>query len=102
MYVLSCFSHVNSVTPWGAQEVSLSMEFSRQKYWNGLPCPPPVDLPDPGIEPALTRGFFTTNATWEAHKYVCVHIYIYTHIKMCGRDFIWLVKPKIFIIWTFT
>ena len=29
----------------------LSMELSRQEYWNGLPCPPPGDLPDPGIEP---------------------------------------------------
>jgi len=27
------------------------MEFSRQEYWSGLPCPPPVDLPDEGIEP---------------------------------------------------
>ena len=27
------------------------MEFSRQEYWRGLPCPPPGDLPDPGIDP---------------------------------------------------
>ena len=27
------------------------MGFSRQEYWSGLPCPPPEDLPDPGIEP---------------------------------------------------
>ena len=27
------------------------MGFSRQEYWSGLPCPPPGDLPDPGIEP---------------------------------------------------
>ena len=30
---------------------SLSMEFSRQEYWSGLPFPSPGDLPDPGIEP---------------------------------------------------
>ena len=30
----------------------LSMRFSRQEYWSGLPCPPPEDLPDPGIETA--------------------------------------------------
>ena len=30
---------------------SLSMEFSRQEYWSGLPCPLPGDLPNPGIEP---------------------------------------------------
>ena len=29
----------------------LSMEFSRQEYWSGLPFPSPEDLPDPGIEP---------------------------------------------------
>ena len=34
-----------------ALQVSLSMEFSRQEYWSGLPCPPPWHLPDPGIEP---------------------------------------------------
>ena len=41
----------------------MSMEFSRQEYWSGLPFPPPGDLPDPGIEPmspALAGGFFTT------------------------------------------
>ena len=31
--------------------MSLSMEFFRQEYWSGLPCPHPGDLPDPGIEP---------------------------------------------------
>ena len=30
----------------------LSMGFSRQEYWSGLPCPPPQDLPEPGIQPA--------------------------------------------------
>ena len=32
-------------------QTPLSMGFSRQEYWNGLPCPTPGDLPDPGIEP---------------------------------------------------
>ena len=42
------------------------MEFFRQEYWNGLPFPPPGDLPDPGIElaslvfPMLAGGFLTT------------------------------------------
>ena len=40
------------VTPWTvAYQAPLSMEFSRQEYWNGLPFPSPGDLPDPGIEP---------------------------------------------------
>ena len=72
--VLSCFSCVPScVTPWTvAHQVPLSMEFSRQKLWSGLLCPPPRDLHDPGIEPAslmspaLTGGFFTASTTWEA------------------------------------
>ena len=34
-----------------AHQAPLSMEFSRQEYWHGLPCPSPGDLPDPGIEP---------------------------------------------------
>ena len=34
-----------------ARQAPLSMGFSRQEYWNGLPRPPPGDLPDPGIEP---------------------------------------------------
>ena len=54
------------------QAVCLSIGFSRQEYWSGLPCPPPGDLLDPGIKPmsltspALVAGFFTTSATWEA------------------------------------
>ena len=46
-----------------ARQAPLSMGFSRQEYWSGLPCPPPGDLPDPGIEPAspvLAARFFAT------------------------------------------
>ena len=40
------------VTPWTvARQAPLSMGFSRQEYWSGLPCSPPGDLPNPGIEP---------------------------------------------------
>ena len=55
-----------------AHQAPLSMGFSRQEYWSASPCPPPVDLPDPGIEPAslmspaLAGSFFTTVTTWEA------------------------------------
>ena len=42
----------NSATLWTiACQPLLSMRFSRQEYWSGLPCPPPRDLPDSGIEP---------------------------------------------------
>ena len=60
------------VTLWTvARQTPLFMEFSRQKCWSGLPCPPPGDPPNPGIRtsslmsPALAGGFFTTSATWE-------------------------------------
>ena len=52
------------------------MGFSRQEYWSGLPCTPPGDLPDPGIEPesltfpALADRFFTTSATLEARPFI--------------------------------
>ena len=42
----------SSATPWSvAHQTPLSMGFSRQEYWSGLPFPPPGDLSDPGIEP---------------------------------------------------
>ena len=68
----------NSVTPWIiAHQAPLSIGFSRQEYWSGLPCPPLEDLPDLGIKPmsvtspALVGGVFTTSATWEAPSYYC-------------------------------
>ena len=55
------------MTPWTvAHQAPLSMGFSKQEHWSGLPFPPPGDLPNPGIEPAslaspaLAGGFFTT------------------------------------------
>ena len=50
----------------------LSTGFSRQECWSGLLCPPPGDLPDPGVDPAVLRSpafastFFPTSTTWEA------------------------------------
>ena len=44
----------DSATLWtAARQAALSVELPRQEYWSGLPCPPPGDLPDPGIKPAL-------------------------------------------------
>ena len=72
--MLSHFSRVQlSVVLWTvACQAPLFMGFSRQEYWSGLLCPPPGDLPNPGIEskslmsPALAGGFFTTSAALEA------------------------------------
>ena len=49
MCVLNCSIVPGSLQPHGL--VSLSMGFSRQEYWSGLPCLPAGDLPNPGIEP---------------------------------------------------
>ena len=51
--LLNSFSCVQLFeTPWTlADQALLSMGFSRQEYWSGLPCPSPGDLPDPGIKP---------------------------------------------------
>ena len=62
MHVQSCLTLCNPLD----HEAPLSVGFSRQEYWSKLPCPPPEDLPDPGIEPmaaeatALAGRFFTT------------------------------------------
>ena len=55
MYVLCC-SVTSAVSdclqPWAVTcQAHLSLGFSRQECWSGLPCPPPGGLPDPGIEP---------------------------------------------------
>ena len=59
-------------TLWAvACQAPLSMGSSRQEYWNGLPCPPPRDCPNPGIElmsfmsPELAGRFFITITIWE-------------------------------------
>ena len=63
-------SHISHVQLFATLQIvahqSLSIEFSMQEYWSGLPYPPPGDLPDPGIKPmslvspALAGRFFTT------------------------------------------
>ena len=48
----ACSVMSNSATPWTvACQAPLSMGFSKQEYWSGLPFPSPGDLPDPGIKP---------------------------------------------------
>ena len=91
--VLSCFSHVwHGATLWTvAHQATLSMGFSRQEYLSGLPCPPPGDLPDPGIKlvslmsPALAGGFFITSATWQA----IVHQFQFQFSRSVVSDSLW-------------
>ena len=57
-----------------AHLVPLSVEFCRQEYWSGLPCPPPGDPPNLGMELvplgslALAGRFITTSTTWEVNE----------------------------------
>ena len=66
------------------------MGYSKQEYWNGLPFPPPGDLPNPRIKPAslmspaLAGRFFTTNTIWEAPK----------HLWDLIKDKILMVSPQ--------
>ena len=74
MVVICCVNHSDSwQPPWTvACQAPPSTECSRQEYWNGLPCLPPGDLPNSGIEPASVtspasaRGLFITSCAWEA------------------------------------
>ena len=91
MYMWMCvhvLSHFSSTwlfeTLWTiACQAPLSREFSRQECWSGLPCPPPGDLPDPGIElmPPVSPAF-------QMHSLPLSHqgrllIYVYVCITVC-------------------
>ena len=95
IYMYVCLVSQACPTLWGsiAHQAPLSMEFSRQIYWSGLPFPTPGDLSSSGIEPRspafpeLAGRFFTTSITWEAPHVcvcvcvcVCVNVFCYTCI----------------------
>ena len=79
--VLSHFSWVwLFATPWTVvHQVLLSMGFSRQENWSGLPVPFSRELPHGGsnpvtlMSPELAVGFFTISTTWEAPGYLWIH-----------------------------
>ena len=79
----------------------LSVEFSRQKNWIGLPYPPPGDLPDPGTEPtspALAGKFFTTEPPyiWNYKAYcTCLNVLMSTDNRKRTRCHLWPDKSKI-------
>ena len=95
LLLLSHFSHVwLFVTPRTvAHQTPLSMVFSRQEYWSGLPFPSPEDLPNTGIKPASLRPpalagrFFTTSATWEAHG--LTYLWLGGQASQCLRRISW-------------
>ena len=68
------------VTPWTvACQAPLSMGFSRQEYWSGLPFLFPRNLPNPGIEPRSPALQEDSLPTELQGKHVCIYIYIYIH-----------------------
>ena len=78
LITLSCLTLCDP-TDWGSPG-SLSMGFSRQEYWSGLPFPSPGDLPDPGIKPrppALqTPSLLCEPARKFSHKfYICLQLF---------------------------
>ena len=83
--VLSRFSHVRLfMTPWPvARQPPLSMGFSRQEYWSGLPCPPPGDLPDPGIKPVyLTSPTLQEDSTAEPWRKLILPLKAIIHMYL--------------------
>ena len=86
------------VTLWtAAHQAVLSMGFSRQEYWSGLPCPPPGDLPHPRTEPespALAGRFFTTSATWEAYISWCQGLF---QLLLLSLSFLMVSQDKIIV-----
>ena len=72
------------MTPWiVARQAPLSIEFSRQEYWSGLPCPPPGDLPDPGIEswlPTLQADFLLSEPLGKPDTVNCYAVVSYFRV----------------------
>ena len=82
--MLNHFSHVKVFVPlWtvALQTLLLSMGFSRQEYWSGLPCPPPGDLPNPGTEPTfpMAPALQADSLALRHHRRVCVCVCVYTY-----------------------
>ena len=83
----------HSLQPYGhqgARQAPLSMGFSRQEYWSGLPSPPPGDLPNPGVETASPmylhcRQILDLLSHQGKTIYVCayIHLCIHMYIGLC-------------------
>ena len=96
-YIACSFTHLCLfATPWAvASQASLSMEFSRQEYWRGLPFCTPGNLPDPVIEPmslvspALAGGLFT----------IAPYIRMHQSLEAFSSQYVRVtIKPILFLI----
>ena len=78
---------------------------SRQEYWSGFPCPPPGIFPTQGsnlhlMSPALAGGFFTTSASWEAHKPNKIHPTSQIHFPKL-QIYVWFVLQNYAILYIY-
>ena len=84
-----CYVCLTLVTPWTvARQAPLSMGFSRKEYWSGLSCPPPGDLPDPGIEhrsPALQAASLPTEPPGKLRLCAMLLLLLsrFSHVRLC-------------------
>ena len=93
--IISCFSHVQffETLRTVAHQAPLSMGFSRQEYWSGLPCPPPGDLPKLGIKPCLLHllqvDFLPIEPPGKSEVSICLyHFYsLSCHLFSDGKHF---------------
>ena len=81
-------------------QAPLSIGFSRQKYWSGLPLPPPGDLPDPGIEPVTPVSLvLQVNSLplshWGSLIHIHTHIYTYIYIHTAIYTHTYIYRPII-------
>ena len=90
--MFSCFSHVKLIVilrglqPYVAPQAPLSMGFSRQECWSGLPCPPPGDLSNPGIEPASPA--LKADSLPLSHQESSIFSYLDLNVRtICDPDF---------------
>ena len=83
-----------SVTLWTvACQAPLSVGFSRQEYWSGVPFPLSGDLPNPGIKsislesPALVGGFFTTEPPGKPFPLTLISNVPFSPVLLCSYQF---------------
>ena len=105
--VLSCYSVAKLclfVTPWTvALQALLFMGFSCHEYWSGLPCPPPGDLPNPGIEPGsphcrwiLYHLSHQENLSGEWSSWIEFSEWIYS--TFCSKCHLLIESPTLFCL----
>ena len=83
--VLSALSHARLfATPWTvARQAPLSMEFSRQEYWSGLPFPSPGDLPNPGLNSDLLHCRILYRLTYQGTALDLNNTFVKTNELIC-------------------